>query len=327
MASLSFVPSRKRWRVRWRATNRTTHRVFAGSAVFLEKDQAVRHWAEMEQQEKLWRTGAVQSIDAIADVVAEFTSYCRRHTPATQKLYRRVLERFIESLPGNVQRIQQIDSRMIESFLYQIRDSGPVNRTLNAYLTVVKAFCRYYSDRYTLPNPASRVTMLTEDPANPRFLSDEEYAKLLETAGEQARDRILFLANTGLRASEFYGLVKSGKLERYATAITVTGKGRRRRTIPLNQTCRDVLTRDHIFRPISRNPLYQQLNRVAKRAQIPPLGPHALRHYCATQMLIKGVPPAKVAAVLGHSVRVLERTYSHILPKDLQGTTDVLDAI
>jgi integrase len=71
--------------------------------------------------------------------------------------------------------------------------------------------------------------------------------------------------------------------------------------------------------------LYNKLVVLAARAKINRLGPHTLRHYCATQMLLKGVPIAKVAEVLGHSIRVCEATYKHFIPQDLQGTTDVLD--
>lgn len=42
---------------------------------------------------------------------------------------------------------------------------------------------------------------------------------------------------------------------------------------------------------------------------------HAIRHTCATSMLLKGVPPTVVAAHLGHSdVNITLRIYGHALP-------------
>jgi integrase len=93
----------------------------------------------------------------------------------------------------------------------------------------------------------------------------------------------------------------------------------------LNATCRTILQRPHIYRPISRDHLYLGIAKLARRAQIPPCGPHALRHWCATQLLLRGVPIALVAKILGHSVQVCERTYAHILPQDLRHLTEVLD--
>ena len=105
--------------------------------------------------------------------------------------------------------------------------------------------------------------------------------------------------------------------------VTISGKGRKRRTIPVNQTARDVLP---VLQPASRNALWLQCNRLACRAGVRSFGPHSLRHYFATQLLLLGVPIAKVSKLLGHrSIRTTERCYSHILPDDLANCTDVLD--
>lgn len=292
----------------------------------MEKAQAVRCYAEMEAQEKAWRDGEVEFIDSIAKVAKDFETHCKQHAVTTQWFYRYVMAGFLKSLPVNLLRIQQIDIKCIQEYLYRRRDVGNINRTLNTHLTVIKSFCRYCADRYNMPNPASRVPMLHEDPPDQRFLSDDEFKKLLSVAGDGLWfDRIRFLAHTGLRASEFCQAVRSGRLSQSASAVTVIGKGRRKRTVPLNQTCRAILGRPFIYRYIGRMALYNKLVKLATRAKIDRLGPHSLRHYCATQMLLKGVPIAKVAEVLGHSIRVCEATYKHFIPSDLEHTTDVLD--
>lgn len=326
MANIRYLKDRGRWWVRWRATNRKSGQVFAGSQVFLEKAQAVRHYAEMEAQEKLWRDGQIETVDSIAEVAKDFENHCKQHTLGTQKLYKLVLGGFLHNLPKTVLRIQQLDMKHIQEYLYRLRDSGDINRTINCHLTAIKSFCRYFSDRYNLPNPATKIPMMKEDPPDVRFITAGEYSQLLAAAKTDLwRDRIIFLAHTGLRASEFCTLIRSGSLSQSASAVTVVGKGRRRRTIPLNQHCREVVSRPYIYKPVGRMRLYMGLAKIAKRAKIPTLGPHALRHYCATQMLLRGVPIAKVAEVLGHSIRVCENTYKHFIPQDLQGTTDVLD--
>jgi integrase len=42
--------------------------------------------------------------------------------------------------------------------------------------------------------------------------------------------------------------------------------------------------------------------------------PYALRHFCATQALARGVPPEEVAAMLGDNVATIHRVYAHWIP-------------
>lgn len=326
MATLDFLPDRTRWRVRWRATNRTSHTVFSGSRCFVQKSEAVEFWADAMKQERSWRAGEIGVAAPLSALAADFERYCTRHTATTQRLYRQVITSFLASLPPTTKRIRQIDAQAIDAYLFQLREQGACNRTMNCHLTVIKAFCHFCADRLDVANPARNVRMLKEDPPQSRFITPAEYQTLLERADPVNRDRLVFLANTGLRASEFSRLTRSGQLCPDVTSVTVIGKGRRRRTVPLNTACTDCLSRPHIYAQVGRNALFQAFSKIARRAGMPSLGPHALRHYFATQMLLAGVPIALVAKLLGHSVRICESVYSHILPPDLQALTAVLDA-
>jgi integrase len=55
----------------------------------------------------------------------------------------------------------------------------------------------------------------------------------------------------------------------------------------------------------------QKLRRLCAAADVEDRGYHAFRHTKATSMLANGVPPQAVAALLGHSVQTLLRTYDH----------------
>lgn len=321
MASLGYVKALRRWRVRWKAKARGNPYIFAGSKVFLEKAQAVRFYAEIEAQEKLVRSGQVVPSESVELVVQNFNRHIKRHTPRTQQHYKMVINLFVRNIPKSIIRIHQIDSHHIQEYLYQRRDLGVINRTLNAHLTVLKAFCRFYSEKFHIANPASAVKMLTEDPPDNRFLTKDEYLKVLAIASPLAKNRIIFLANTGLRASEFTSLT-ADCVNPQATTITVTGKGRRRRTVPLNKSARAVLPD---LQPASRKALHLQFSALAKKAEMPSFGPNALRHYFGTQLLLKGVAASKIAKLMGNSVRIIEKHYSHILTADIAGITDVLD--
>jgi len=289
----------------------------------MEKFLAVAFFAEIEAQERLVRSGDVSHSESVDTVADNFYRHIKRHTIRTQGHYRMVMLRFLESLPGGVLRIQQIDSAHIHEYLYQLRDAGSKNRTANAHLTVIKSFCRYYAGRYKIANPAAEVKMLAEEPADVRFLSPDEFDAIITNASPLARDRLLFLAHTGLRATEFYEL-RPAALSADGSTLTITGKGRKRRSLPLNQTAREILPR---IRPATPNALLLMCYRIAAKAKIPQFGPHAMRHWFATRLLLKGVKIAFVSKMLGHaSIRTTEQTYAHILTTDLAHATDVLDA-
>jgi integrase len=52
-----------------------------------------------------------------------------------------------------------------------------------------------------------------------------------------------------------------------------------------------------------------------KRARLPQIGFHDLRHTCATQLLSKNVNPKVVSEMLEHAtIAITLDTYSHVLP-------------
>ena len=67
--------------------------------------------------------------------------------------------------------------------------------------------------------------------------------------------------------------------------------------------------------PLKPDSLYGTFKRIAKKAGLPHLPFHGLRHSFATMLLQSGVHPKIVANLLGHSeVRTTLDTYSHVLP-------------
>ncbi|TKJ37417.1 MAG: hypothetical protein CEE38_07905 [Planctomycetes bacterium B3_Pla] len=247
----------------------------------------------------------------------------------TIKLYRRRLEKFGEFL---TEQDRPLDREAIEEFLYGIRERGKSKRYVNVNLTAIKSYCKWRFRDDEEANPAKSVKMWPEDPPNQRVLSEEEYLATLAVAQGIDRDIIVFLANTGLRVTEFCSL-KWEDIEADKRFLRVIGKGNKRRVVPLNPKCRDILEKYRGSNgdgrlPISRRSRHS-VNRIceklAKKAEIPKFGPHACRHFFATQLIRKGCSIYKVAKILGHrSVKITEQTYLHLVPMDLFGETDVL---
>lgn len=277
----------------------------------------------------------------IAKVVDEWLMYCRRYSERTQEQYQYTIPRFVASLPKEVKFISQIHNRHIENYISNLLVSGLKHSTINSHLSCIKSFCRWLSRNYDIPNYAAKVELLKLQPSIQRFLTLTEYQKVLALFGTKKRkqsyplndrnyDIFRFLYHTGLRATEFIS-IKWPDISPDFKMLTVIGKANKRRCVPLNVVCREILERypPNENRPIfivnSRRTLHYICHCLAKQAEIPPFGPHALRHLHATEMLRRGAPIAYVSRILGHSsTSFTERLYIHWLPDFNNGWTDRL---
>lgn len=274
---------------------------------------------------------------SIASAMDNWLAYNRwHHTPKTQNLYSMVISRFVNSLPQQVTHVRQIKAGHLQAYVNGLLDSRRCNRTANAHLTALKSFCRWLSKKHGIPDVGRKVKMLKEAPWRQRFLSHHEYLKILEVANEKEADVIRFLANTGLRAAEIQSLTwDSVSPDGQTLTMTTFGREtRRRRVIPLNRMCREILSKyrakpnapiDIVTAYTRRNALYNLCKRLSRRAGIPIAGPQSYRHYFATEMLSRGVPFAQVSRLLGHSNPTITATvYAHFLPGHANSITEIL---
>lgn len=331
----------KRWRVAWRCTL-PTGEIDSGSKSFgKDRETALKFKQHCDQNEKRLKQTIFVDPVYLSDVVEEWIGFCQRYTETTKDLYIAEVGRFIEFLPHTVNYITDLQKVHVNQYLNFRTGKGLKNRTNNNTLSSIKNLCRYMHENYKIPNPCEGIKMLDEDPPDHNFLNEEEYQRVLSNTLDIAKPWVKFLANTGLRATEMCRLqFKDCDLKQ--RTITIVGKGRKRRTVDSNNTalgilkdyraCRKVKSTDYVFcrhngEPLSRHTLNRYVGKACRHSGLAGGGPHALRHYFATSLLLRGVPIIKVSLLLGHtSVSITQKIYSHILPSDLRGVTGVLDA-
>jgi len=335
MASLKWISSRGRWRVRWHISA-ADGTVVKGSKCFRFKSDARDYREVIQRKEHRLKSGLTKPSELIVRARDKWLSYNQRHTDRTQQHYRAVITAFLEGLPSKVADIRQISAKHVQAYISGLLDAGRVNRTANGHLTAIKSFCGWLASQYDIHNAAEKSKMLKEDPPESRVLKRDEYIAVVKAADGPARDVVVFLGNTGLRATEFCQLTWDCVGEDFARLRTV-GKGRKLRTVPLNETCRDILARlkpqnakpkdsiQFIKSRLYRKKLYDICETLARKAGVPVFGPHAIRHYFATELLRRDVPVYRVSKILGHSsIRTTETIYLHWLPEDSDGVTDCL---
>lgn len=343
MASIRYIQSRKGkrpWQVRWfvkiqHGTAADDHK--SGSLTFKTKDEATAFKKYIDRQEDAWRAGRNVNQSTIIDAKKAWEVHLLQNTDQVQDLYKREVTKFIDALPKTATGIIHIQTTHIRRFLADYLATGVKHRTANNTRDAIRSFCGYIADHYDIPNPAAGVKKFKTDPPDPRILTDEEYQAAIDHADDHL-DEMLFIANTGLRATEYCSVVWSN-ISKDMQTLTVLGKGRKRRSIPLNKTCIEILKKKtqhshksntHIFilksnEKMNRYKLSNHFRTISNRAKIKRFGPHALRHYFGSRLVRSGVDIYKVSKIMGHSsVTITEKIYIHILPKDLRGLTDVI---
>jgi site-specific recombinase XerD len=263
--------------------------------------------------------------------------------PNTIKAYRDtfvLLLRYCRDTRGlNPERLTltQIDPPLIRDFLDRLEaDRHWTVRTRNARLTALHAFFRYVQTeepeailacQRILAIPLQRCS-----PRNVEYLSPDDLGAILSQPDlatvKGRRDAVLLslLYDSGARAQELADLsVRDVRLESPAQ-VRITGKGEKRRTVPLMQSIVELLRdylreqrltdpqdgdkplfRNRYGRHLSRSGIryilekYVEKTRLNRRTGLPKVSPHTLRHTKAMHLLQSGNPLVVIRDFLGHA--------------------------
>ncbi len=267
----------------------------------------------------------------------------RQFSVNTHQNYKATMKLFLKILSEEVRFATDLKPDHIENFLDELLRENYAIASINYYLKVIKVFCGWAEKRYKILNATKEIVGFKSRRTNKKFLSKEQYLNLLAICDKQVASWVKFLAATGIRATVFcnlrWSMYNADNKMIYIPANFA--KGRRPRTIGLNKTALSVLRdikKSHppspdelIFtlkngNPINRKVLHKKINKYLKRLGLTG-GPHALRHYCATQLLNAGVPIIKVSKFLGHAdITTTQKHYEHLLVSDFAHVADVLDS-
>jgi integrase len=199
-----------------------------------------------------------------------------------------------------------------------------------------------------------------------RVLSPDETKKLLDAARGEAIEGLVTLAvSTGLRLGEALGLQWADvDLDRRQLRINkslqrISGQGqvlmetktrRSRRSLVLPVKTAEALRahrlqqdqsrgaagsawrkRDFVFtsstgQPLDQRNVLRMFRRILRKAKLPRMRFHDLRHSCASLLLAQHISPRVVMETLGHSrISVTMDTYTHVMPTLMQDAADAMD--
>ena len=255
----------------------------------------------------------------ITQVIDDWFTYIQNLAAGTQEYYKRTINDFFLNLPKNY--ISDVKSTDISLYLSRFSWHHK-NSTTNKSLSALKSFFRFVSEMYNTPNITTNIKEYKEEMTYRPFISKENLDKILAKATQREKDVILMLAHTGMRCSELCGL-KPENITPNLSSITIQGKGGKVRTIPCNQTVKEILSRSIHF-PKNRKTVYNICMGAGTKMKVS-LSPHMLRRYFASTLLAKGVSLLIISRLLGHSSVQTTEIYLGLSSSFLLGVTDVLD--
>lgn len=279
-------------------------------------------------------------------------------SPHTLRKYRTDLRDFIDwALDNGVLKPSQVNRDAVERYMVHLHALGKSRKTLGARQTSVKMWQRWLaahnycaSEIQGLRNPASGERAL------PRVrLTQAQVRAMIEAAKpdvipgregrrQGVRDRAILevLYSTACRVAELCAM-NTTDVDLGSGTARVMGKGKRERLVSLGKHARAALGR-YLRDPSRPHPepghkhalflsnqgtrivvrsVYRLVANAAKDARIEgEVGPHALRHACATHMLQRGASLKHISDYLGHANIGTTQIYLHLAKADLWETFD-----
>lgn len=274
----------------------------------------------------------------------KFLSYLeieKNYSDHTILNYRLDLEHFIE-FQGNTP-LDKIDYLFLRRFLAELRTKNLKPRSLSRKLSSIRSFFKFlHREGLIKNNPATLLMSPKLDKVLPKFLSEEEAAKFVETPSVDSsfgkRDKAILetLYSTGIRVSELVGLDIDG-IDMIGNIAKVAGKGKKERLVPIGNAAifaiKDYIdSRKHRSRALFlnknggrltdrsvRNIVNKHIINVSATKNI---SPHTLRHSFATHLLDRGADLRSVQELLGHVNLSTTQIYTHVTTDRLKKVYD-----
>jgi integrase/recombinase XerC len=282
----------------------------------------------------VWASGSV------TDFLARMRDQ-RELSTHTIDAYRRDLAQFFDyCAEEGVESINAVRRQHARRYLAALSARGYSKRSMTRKSSAVRSFYNDAGRRNSASvNPFEGVSRPRLDKPLPHALPSRTVVHAIETidptTAEGLRDRALIdtLYSTGLRVSELASLSID---DVGGDMVTVVGKGRKTRRVPIGRPAQDSVRRylsqgrpklagpeagSSLWVGVRGGPLGTRGIRSVVRKRVATF-PHALRHSFATHLLEGGADLRSVQDLLGHADLATTQIYTAVTRQHLRGTYD-----
>jgi integrase len=239
-------------------------------------------------------------------------------------------------------RLDRIRRHEIQSFHVALKNDGLSPAYADHFVKLLRHALNLAVEWEMLErNPASRVHLFNADNRVEHYLDDDQLERLLTVLkmdterNHTARMVALFLLSTGARLNEalrakWQEVDRDNRVWRIPAA---TSKSKKVRSVPLNASALEVLDRldteddsEWLFvnrrtgKPLTT--IHKVWERLRKKAGLPHLRIHDLRHMYASFLVNSGRTLYEVQQILGHRDPVVTQRYAHLSSRALRDAAD-----
>lgn len=286
----------------------------------------------------------------------ETLAHGRRLSEHTLRSYTHELEAL--TTLANGRSLASLSAADVRAAVARAHGGGLSARSIAHRLSAWRAFYRWLAERVELPaNPVATVRAPKQPKRLPKALSVDDATALMEAGADESvqglRDQAILelFYSSGLRLAELVGLDaafadadgyrSAGWLALDTAEVTVLGKGKRQRTVPVGKKAVVALkawlgVREQLVKRdphplfvsvrgarMSPNVVRERIKRAALTAGIPAnVHPHVLRHSFATHLLQSSGDLRAVQELLGHASVAATQIYTSL---DFQHLAQVYD--
>ena len=243
----------------------------------------------------------------------------RNYSAHTLKNYLNTLKHFVVWVDVA---LEEVTNKKILEYIDALLEKGLSAKTINCHLDSIRGFYEYlpHEEDVTLANPVKRGYTLRLSRPLPRYLRDEQVARLFGMI-TSIRDRAIFMLmlRCGLRVEEVADLTLAAIDARRKRMTVHNGKGGKGRVVYMSNDGFDALSRylalraslkaKKIFlvekgiykgKPLSVRGIQKRIEYYARKSGLK-VSSHQLRHTMATQLLNADADLVSIQELLGHT--------------------------
>jgi integrase/recombinase XerC len=241
------------------------------------------------------------------------------------------------------QELEKVDYLTLRKYLAALKERKLCARSVGRHLSTLRSFFKFLAREGLLKiNPSLTVSSPKLDKHLPQFLTEDEAAKLIESALPKdergLRDRAVLetFYSTGIRIGELSGL-NIDDIDFIGCIVKVMGKGKKERVVPIGDKAvaairayldrrkkqSEVLFLNKNGKRITTRGIRNIVGKYIRLAGIKQgVSPHTLRHSFATHLLNRGADLRSVQELLGHVNLSTTQVYTHLTTDRLKSVYD-----
>lgn len=233
--------------------------------------------------------------------------------------------------------IYEINNLDVENYKRKRIADGVKHATINRELACLKTIFNKAIEWNILKTEPPKIKLYKENNQRVRYLTEEEYKKILSLCDERLRSIVKIAVNTGMRENEIAKLKwKDVDLKERMITLWDT-KNKEKSVINMNEIVFDTLLgikinpeSEYVFPGkngkghISPSYIYHSFKKIVKKAEINDFTFHDLRHTFASWLVMSGVDLKTVQELMRHKDFRMTLRYAHLSPEHKKTAVEIL---